>query len=85
MAKTSHTDIKGWMWVENRLIDDYLPIIGANGLRVYMMICREISDEDYPSISSMRQLLRLNTSNIIQALQSLKSIGLISSLRYVED
>lgn len=79
LAKSDRIDINGWMTVENRLIDDYLHQIGTAGLAIYLMICREISDKDYPSIAYMRQVCHLNTSTVTHSLKTLHTLGLLST------
>lgn len=86
LARTTRPDVGGFLYVENRLIDDYLNQIGPAGVTIYLMLAREISVNDYPSIAYIRQATRLNHSSVNQALRTLQAVGLINlnDLQHIE-
>jgi hypothetical protein len=47
LADVKLRDIRnpGWFWAQNELFDVFQPLIGANGMTVYMATCRPLSRE----------------------------------------
>jgi DNA-binding MarR family transcriptional regulator len=69
-----------WFWVNNVLVDDYGPIIGAYGIAVYTVLARFASHSDqscYPSYQTIAKRLRLSRRKVVQGVCQLEACGLI--------
>lgn len=69
----------GWCWLDNAVIDDYAPRIGAHGLAVYLVLVR-FADRDgncFPAHQKIMDLLGLSRNTVKKALDALTDAGLL--------
>ena len=70
----------GWCWVDNAVIDDYAPRIGAYGIAVYTVLVR-YADQDgrcFPSYQKIAQTLGLSRNTVIKTVRNLVEAGILS-------
>lgn len=71
----------GHFWADNEIVDDYLPIIGAYGFAVYMLLCKYAdakTGQCDPSVGGMAKKLQISPPTVKKALTALEECGLIS-------
>jgi hypothetical protein len=71
----------GHFWADNEIVDDYLPIIGAYGFAVYMLLCKYAdakTGQCDPSVGGMAKRLQISPPTVKKALTTLEECGLIS-------
>jgi hypothetical protein len=75
--------------IENSVIDDYLPQIGAYGFSVYIVIKRHQNQKTLrcdPSYATIARKIGIDRSTVIRHVHKLKALGLLSpALRFKED
>lgn len=81
MARTAHIVLtRPYFPVENVIIDEYGPKIGAIGVAVYAVLDRyadRCTGECWPKIKTICAKLRLGESTVKRCLRTLKDLGLI--------
>jgi hypothetical protein len=72
---------KEFFWAHNRLIDDYGPIIGADGVAVYMALCRHAGESQtcWPSYQTVADELCLSRPTVVKAIKKLVAVGLVAA------
>lgn len=72
---------QGWFWVENDFVDRLASRVGHDAFAVYICLCR-FSDvktqECYPSISTLQNLLKMGRSKVLEAISSLEENQVIA-------
>lgn len=70
-----------WFYIDNAVIDDHTPAIGALGLAVYTTLVRHANGggQAYPSLRRLGELLGLSRPTVIKYLALLEKEGLIAS------
>jgi Helix-turn-helix domain len=69
-----------WFWLNNTLVDDYGPILGAHGIAVYTVLARFVAHPDqscYPSYRTIAKRLRLSRRKVIAIIGQLEACGLV--------
>jgi DNA-binding MarR family transcriptional regulator len=69
-----------FFWLDNEVVDDFLPKIGGTAFAVYAYLCRYASNstqECWPSMSQMAERLQLSKSTVRRSLIALNDISLI--------
>lgn len=70
----------GHFWADNEIVDDYLPIIGAYGFAIYMLLCKYADSKTGqcdPSVGGMAKKLQISPPTVKKALTALEECGLI--------
>jgi hypothetical protein len=70
-----------WFSVDNEVLDDFGPRIGAHGLAVYCALSRHARAGDEQAHVSVRRLcrqLKMGTTKLLQTLDELREVGLIA-------
>lgn len=72
-----------WFWIDNLLIDEYLPAIGSHGLAIYALLARyaNAKREAFPSLRRLQQQLHLSRHTLLKYLDLLEIHGLIKRTR----
>jgi hypothetical protein len=85
----TQTTPAGYIDIENRIIDKYLPHIGAYGFAVYSLIKSHLSQETnhgHPSYATIARKIGIDQGAVIRHVKKLKRLHLLSpSLRFKED
>lgn len=71
----------GFAWLNNAVIDEYLPTIGCTALAVYMVLCRYANNDSgkcWPGQETLASTCGLTDRTIRTAIQSLIDNGLVS-------
>jgi hypothetical protein len=75
--------------IENRIIDQYLPCIGAYGLAIYTVIKRHLEQpltQGPPSYAAIAHRFRMDQGSVIRHVKILKRLHLLPpSLRFKEE
>lgn len=68
----------GHFWIDNEVLDDHGPTLGANAMAVYMVLARHSNNGVcFPATATIAQELKLSRPTVIKSLQALKDAGLI--------
>jgi hypothetical protein len=70
-----------WFSVDNKVLDDFGPRIGAHGFAVYCALARHARAGDERTQVSVRRLckqLKMGTTKLLQTLDELREVGLIA-------
>lgn len=70
----------GWFWAQNELFDVFLPLIGVNGVAVYMAMCRMLPNSQNGRIS-LRELEAasgVSKSEVQRVRRQLVALGMIA-------
>lgn len=69
----------GWLWLDNSVIDDYAPQLGAYALAVYVVLVRyaDRAGQCFPSQKTLADTLHLSRNTIKKALDDLVAAGLL--------
>jgi hypothetical protein len=70
-----------WFSVDNEVLDDFGPRIGAHGFAVYCALARHARAGDERTQVSVRRLckqLKMGTTKLLQTLDELREVGLIA-------
>lgn len=73
-----------FFWLDNEVVDVYLPKIGGTAFQVYTYLCRYVSNETQccmPSMDVMAGRLQLSKSTIWRSIEALELCGMISVQR----
>lgn len=75
-------DFRGarFFWLDNEVIDIFLPQIGSTPFAVYAYLCRFVSNDSqicWPAISTMAERLQLSKSTVWRSLEILESVKLV--------
>ena len=73
-----------WFSVDNEVLDDFGPRIGAHGFAVYCALSRHARAGDEQTQVSVRRLckqLKMGTTKLLQTLEELREVGLIAIQR----
>jgi hypothetical protein len=73
-----------FLWMDNRIIDEYLPKIGARAFAVYGVLCRHANQQDqasWPSQDTIAEKTRMSRSSVQRATLKLKKHGLVKITR----
>ena len=68
-----------WFWMDNALLDEYGPRIGAYGIAVYACLAHyaDGKGQAFPSFRTMSNLLRISQATLLRSLRCLEEEGLI--------
>lgn len=69
-----------FFWLDNEVVDVFLPKIGSTAFSVYSYMCRFVSNETqtcWPSMAQMAERLQLSKSTIHRSLQTLEEFKMI--------
>ena len=71
---------RNWFWIDNCIIRHYGRELQASGIAVYTTLCCHADNgtqESFPSLKTMADLLNLSPSTVRRALRKLAGLGLI--------
>jgi hypothetical protein len=71
---------RGWFWLDNAIIDEYLPKIGVTAFAVYACIVRhsDRAGNAFPSYSTLQKELACGRSQVAAAIKKIVDAGLVT-------
>lgn len=71
---------RGWFWLDNDIVEQYLPEIGTYGMAIYSMLCfhADKSGKAFPSLSTIAKKTKSSRPTVLKYLGILEKEGLIS-------
>jgi hypothetical protein len=72
---------RGFLWINNEIVDDFAPQLGSMSLLVYMYLCRHANNDTavcWPSQERIAHFCHCTDRTVRSALKELEDIGLIS-------
>jgi len=77
---TRNQQLPGWFWIDNEIIDRYVPRIGVYGVAVYAVLARMFSGPERGSagFAEIAGILGISRRAVIYAMQKLCDVGLIA-------
>jgi hypothetical protein len=71
---------RGWLWLQNQIVDHWLPKIGPAGLAMYIVLARYADQHDqscYPSHATIAARMGMSRRSVIRTMKLLENVGLV--------
>lgn len=65
---------RGWLWVQNQIVDDWLPKIGTSGLALYFVLARFADQREqacFPSYETIASRMGVSRRTVIRTMKAL--------------
>lgn len=71
---------RGWLWLDNAVIDEYAAVIGPYALAVYTALCRhaDANGQAFPSVPTLAKKLGMSPNTVRKAIGTLVEQRLIT-------
>lgn len=73
----------GWCWAENELLDVFLPLIGPNGVTLYMTMCRHARGSEVKDrgLRELGDLAGMSKDSVQRSLVKMCALGMVGERR----